>query len=358
MPGRGIDQILPKPCDPLIYESYIRSAADYVQLAERRFGRIPKPVDPGYIWGSLPDDLDSRDCDLRIVNLETAITCRGQHAPKGINYRMSPDNASVLKAARIDACTLANNHVLDWGETGLIDTLSVLDRLDVKRAGVGRTKEEAATPAALGQSTKGRVLLLAFGHGSAGVPREWKAASDRPGIAILPDNPEEAAALVRARTAPVRRSNDIVVVSVHWGGNWGYTIPHWQKRMAHALIDAAKVDLVFGHSSHHPKGIEIYHDRLILYGCGDLINDYEGIGGHEAYHPDLGLAFVIDIDTNTGRLSGVEIIPYIRRAFSLARPDEGTIQWLVDMLMRESHLMGWRMQRSDGSIHMQRVIQI
>jgi len=148
------------------------------------------------------------------------------------------------------------------------------------------------------------------------------------------------------------------VVSVHWGGNWGYTIPHWQKRMAHALIDAAKVDLVFGHSSHHPKGIEIYHDRLILYGCGDLINDYEGIGGHEAYHPDLGLAFVIDIDTNTGRLSGVEIIPYIRRAFSLARPDEGTIQWLVDMLMRESHLMGWRMQRSDGSIHMQRVIQI
>ncbi|WP_397543979.1 CapA family protein, partial [Roseovarius salis] len=150
MLGRGIDQILPAPCDPRIHEHHVRSALGYVELAERRAGPIPRGVDPGYVWGPLPGDLDRRACDLRVVNLETAITRGGTPAPKGINYRVSPQNAVALCAAGIDACGLANNHVLDWGTAGLVDTLDTLDRLGVGRAGAGRTAQEAARPLSLG----------------------------------------------------------------------------------------------------------------------------------------------------------------------------------------------------------------
>lgn len=348
MLGRGVDQILPTPCDPAINESCLRSAIEYVDLAERSSGPIPRPADGEYIWGAVLEDLNDRDCDLRIVNLETAITRRGRPAPKDVNYRMSPENASVLRTARIDACTLANNHVLDWGEAGLLDTLATLDNLGVPYAGAGRTNEEANEPRLCRLPNNGRLILIAFGHRSAGVPDHWEAGPGRPGILLLPDLPERATALINARVAPIRKPGDLVLLSVHWGGNWGYDIPEWQRRMAHAMIDTAGADLVFGHSSHHPKGMEIFHEKLILYGCGDLINDYEGIGGQEEYRPDLGAAFLIDLEAQTGRLIGIEIIPYMRRGFSLVRAEADATIWLADMLNKESQLAGRGFERTEA----------
>jgi len=75
-----------------------------------------------------------------------------------------------------------------------------------------------------------------------------------------------------------------VVASIHWGDNWGYEI-------AHNLIDHAGVDIIHGHSSHHAKGIEVWHGKPVIYGCGDFINDYEGIGGNEKYRSDLSLMY-------------------------------------------------------------------
>jgi poly-gamma-glutamate synthesis protein (capsule biosynthesis protein) len=83
--------------------------------------------------------------------------------------------------------------------------------------------------------------------------------------------------VVAERVAAVVRTGDIVVVSIHWGPNWGYHVPSSHRRFARALIDRAGVHVIHGHSSHHPLGIEVYRNRPILYGCGDLINDYEGI---------------------------------------------------------------------------------
>ena len=123
MTGRGIDQVLPHPCDPALYEDYVESAMDYVQLAEAANGAIPRSVDPAYIWGVALDEFARMRPNARIINLETSITRSEDHAPKGINYRMSPANADCLRAAGIDCCVLANNHVLDWGRRGLLDTL-------------------------------------------------------------------------------------------------------------------------------------------------------------------------------------------------------------------------------------------
>ena len=338
MTGRGIDQILPHPVDPRLYEGWVTSAEDYVSLAERRSGPIPRGVPFPYVWGDLLGDLSGRDCDLRIVNLETAITRAATHWPKGINYRMSPENAGVLSAAQLDACTLANNHVLDWGDAGLIETLEVLEGAGIGQAGAGRSAREAEAPLVLEVPGKGRVLVIALGSWTSGVPERWQAGPDRPGIALLPEDPDAAVAWVKDRVAPLRRDGDLLVLSVHWGANWGFDVPFHQRALARALIDRAGVDLVFGHSSHHPKGVEIYRGRLIVYGAGDLINDYEGIGGQESYHPDLGLAYVADLEPATGKLAGLEMLPYRRQAFRLTRADAEEVEWLAHMLRRDSLL--------------------
>src|SRR5687768_14486749 len=74
MPGRGIDQILPHPSDPQLFEAYVRDARDYVALAERSAGKIPRKVSPAYVWGDALDELARRRPALRLVNLETSIT--------------------------------------------------------------------------------------------------------------------------------------------------------------------------------------------------------------------------------------------------------------------------------------------
>jgi len=169
MTGRGIDQVLPRPCDPRLHESHVASARDYVALAERASGPIPRPVDLAYVWGEAPAARRRLKADAWIVNLETAVTRSEDPAPKGINYRMSPENAACLSAAGIDCCTLANNHVLDWGMAGLLETLETLPALGLKTAGAGRTAADAAAPAIL-ELAAGRVLVFAFGAPSSGIP--------------------------------------------------------------------------------------------------------------------------------------------------------------------------------------------
>ncbi len=107
MLGRGIDQILRHPSQPRLYEPHAESAMDYVHLAEERLtGRIPRHVGPAYVWGDALAILDDRKPDIRIVNPETAITKNGGPCPKGINYRMHPDNVGCLTAARVDCCCI------------------------------------------------------------------------------------------------------------------------------------------------------------------------------------------------------------------------------------------------------------
>ena len=100
----------------------------------------------------------------------------------------------------------------------------------------------------------------------------------------------------------------MTLLSVHWGGNWGYEISREEIEFAHRLIESG-VDIIHGHSSHHVKGIEIYHDRPILYGCGDFLNDYEGIQGYENYRSDLGLMYFPGMDAATGRLAELKMVP-------------------------------------------------
>jgi poly-gamma-glutamate capsule biosynthesis protein CapA/YwtB (metallophosphatase superfamily) len=339
MLGRGIDCILPHPGDPKLHESFVKTAETYVELAERQAGPIPRPVTFDHVWGDLIAELERRRPDLRLINLETAITISDTAEPKGINYRMHPANLAVLNAAEIDGCVLANNHMLDWGRDGLVETLDVLDAAAIAHAGAGRNLDEALAPMILPLAYGGRVIVLGFGAPDSGIPRHWAAAPLRPGVALLPDTTDAAVAAVKDAVAPLRQPGDRLIVSLHWGGNWGYDIPASQRDLACRLIDEVGVDLVHGHSSHHPKAAEVHDGRLILYGCGDLVNDYEGIAGHQAFRPELTLAWIADLD-RSGALLGLEMLPFRLQGFRLTRTTDDEADWLQATMARECARLG------------------
>jgi len=171
MTARGIDQVLPHPSHPRLYEPYVRTATQYVELAELANGDIPKPVEFSYPWGDALTEWQRAAPDLRLINLETSITASDDYwSDKGIHYRMHPRNVSCLTEAKIDCCSLANNHVLDWGYDGLAETVRTLKRANITIAGAGHNLEEAERPAVMEVEGKGRVIVFSYGLPSSGVP--------------------------------------------------------------------------------------------------------------------------------------------------------------------------------------------
>jgi len=342
MTGRGIDQALPFPGDPVIYEPYIKSAKGYIRIAEKANGPIPRPAAFSYVWGDALDELQRRKPDLRLINLETSITASNDFwKDKGINYRMHPQNIPILTRAAINFCSLANNHILDWGYAGLLETLQTLQRANIASSGAGRNLSEAAAPAVMTLAGKGRVLVFSFGLESSGIPSSW-AAADKPGVNLLPDLSDNTLLQIAQKVRRIKQKGDIVVASIHWGGNWGYKIYGAQKAFAHRLIDEADVDVIHGHSSHHVKGIEVYKEKLILYGCGDFLNDYEGIGGYEEYRGDLSLMYFVKIDPASGKLSQLQMIPTQIKRFRVIRASMDDTLWLKNILNREGNRLDTR----------------
>jgi poly-gamma-glutamate synthesis protein (capsule biosynthesis protein) len=342
MLGRGLDQILAHPDDPTLHESYLHDARGYVGLAERVSGVFPRPVSDTWPWGEALSEIERSRPGILLINVETSVTTSSDFAPgKSIHYRMSPDNLGCLMTAHPDVCVLANNHVLDLGAQGLQESLQRLAAAGLATAGAGHDLASASAPAVVSPDGIATVSVLAYAHRSSGVPAGWAATEGRPGVALLPDLSTRTAAAIAARIDREKARGAIVVVSLHWGSNWGYDIPGAQVRFAHRLVDAG-ADIVHGHSSHHPRPIEVYADRLVLYGCGDFINDYEGIGGHEEYRGELRLLYRAAVAPD-GTLVGVDLLPFVSRRLRLERAVPSDVKWLVSVLDRESRRYGVRL---------------
>lgn len=339
MTGRGIDQILPHPGDPRLFEPCMSSAAGYVRLAERAAGPIPRHVGFDYVWGDAGEAWRLLEPDARIVNLETAVTTSREADPgKEIHYRMHPANVPCLTSAGIDCCVLANNHVLDWGRAGLEDTLSALHAAGVRTAGAGRNEAEASSPGVIA-IPGGRLLVYGIAFPGSGVPREWQATPSGAGVNWLADLSTGSVESVCRWIGRDRRPGDLVIVSLHWGGNWGYGVSGSEQAFARGLIERAGVDLVHGHSSHHPKGIEVHRGRAVLYGCGDLLNDYEGIRGYESFRPELALMYFPVIGAR-GELATLTLVPVRMRRFQLKKATVAETAWLAGTLDRECRRLG------------------
>jgi len=293
--------------------------------------------------------MDFRRADVRVVNLETSVTRNDVPWPgKSIHYRMHPDNVACLTTARIDVAVLANNHVLDWGREGLVETLETLRAAGMKPAGAGLDATEAAEIAVVDLDGRHRVLVAAIAEPGCGAPLAWAATAEQPGIALFRDLDERAADTIAERIRRVRRRGDVAVVSIHWGSNWGYDVEREHVAFAHALVERG-ADVVFGHSSHHPRPIEIVRGKPVFYGCGDLITDYEGIAGYESFRNDLVLFYSLRLWLNGAGGIDVRMKPLRIRKMRLEAASPGDARWLADVLATESRPLGTDVfMRGDG----------
>ena len=350
MTGRGIDQILPHPGDPRLRESVVTDARTYVSLAEDVSGPIPAPVDFAWPWGEALGVFDEFAPDIRLINLETAVTTSGDFAPaKAVHYRMHPANVGCLTAIRPDACALANNHILDFGHRGLADTLNTLTEAGIRGIGAGPDAGQADCPVAIGLPDGGRVVIASCGMSSSGIPRHWAANADRPGVSFVSDLSDRSVADITGRMLALKRPGDIALVSVHWGSNWGYDVERSQVQFAHRLIDAG-IDVVHGHSSHHPRPVEVYRGKLILYGCGDTVDDYEGIRGFETFRHELRLLYFASIERDGGELTTLRMVPMRMRRMRLEHVSCDDVEWLRSTLENASRPFGTAVRETADGI--------
>jgi poly-gamma-glutamate synthesis protein (capsule biosynthesis protein) len=330
MTGRGIDQLLAHPGSPAIDEAGVGDAREYLRMAERRSGALPRAVSNRYVWGDALQAIEDAGVQLRIANLETAVTTSDEAWPgKAVRYRMNPSNVGVLASGALDCCTLANNHVLDWGRPGLLQTLQTLREAGIATAGAGEDGEAAWAPASLPIGLGRRLLVFSCATSDSGVPGGWTAGPRQSGIARLPDLSDSTARDLAADAARHRRGDGIVVVSIHWGPNWGLQVPREHRHFARRLIDLGAADVVHGHSSHHPLPVEVYRGKLILYGCGDLINDYEGIETRPGNpRADVACLYLARLDRARGLLRRLEVVPMQRFRMRLVHADREAREWL------------------------------
>ena len=351
MPGRGVDQILPHPGDPELREAYVRDARAYVDLAEDAHGPIPRPAAFGWPWGG------------------RAAGARGDRA-------------------RCPGDQPGDEHHRQWriraGQGDLLPDEPGQRRLPgggpAGRVRAGEQPRARLRPPRAGRHLAGAVRRGAAGGGGRVGPRRGPAAGDRPGarrgarrhhllrcrlqrdpgglgrcpgparVNLLPDLSPATADGVIGQVRAARRPGDVAVVSIHWGPNWGYDVDADQVRFARALIDGG-ADLVHGHSSHHPRPIEVFRGKLILYGCGDCINDYEGITGHRAYRPDLRLLYFASLEAGTGQLTALRMAPMRTRRMRLHQAPAADRQWLRTVLDQISRSFGSRVDlRPDGML--------
>eukprot|EP00457_Paulinella_chromatophora_P006725 gb/GEZN01006744.1/.p1 GENE.gb/GEZN01006744.1/~~gb/GEZN01006744.1/.p1 ORF type:complete len:455 (-),score=50.92 gb/GEZN01006744.1/:155-1519(-) len=386
MLGRGVQLTLPVQSQG---DAHIRDSCPawyYLQQALHRSsietqwqvveGLRIRNKDGNYTWGDLLSLKLDPAPHLRLLNLETAVTAdiSDPWPLKGINYHLHSENLKPLFSSlarcshelKAEAATapmptvivFSNNHVLDFGRRAFLqESLPALRALEprVMSVGAGTNITQAQSPVTVTcGSNKVLVNILAFSAECSGTPRDWGASDSRAGLVWLPgltSNHNVLAALniiskaVGQRIKNSQEHGAILIVSIHWGPNWAYRGARteesdgqpYRRMLARKLVAELGVDMIYGHSSHHIRGMETYQDKLIIYGAGDFINDYEGFKnpGDEAYC-HAGALFVVDLNEKSGKLEYLELIPTYMDQLSLRVATGTTETKLWDPILQRS----------------------
>jgi poly-gamma-glutamate capsule biosynthesis protein CapA/YwtB (metallophosphatase superfamily) len=222
----------------------------------------------------------------------------------------------------------------------------------IKTAGAGSSLAEASLAAVIEATPGCRVLVFGFGTTSSGISPNWAAQAERAGVRLLPDLSRKTAEALAAEVLARKERGGITVISAHWGPNWGYDITPEQRTFAHALIDLAACDILHGHSSHHPMAMEIYRGRLILYGCGDFINDYEGIRGHEEYRGDLSVMYLPRLSEANGELKSLTLVLFKKKRFRLQSASVEDAKWFQAAINSQSRKFATQiLLKADGILN-------
>lgn len=222
------------------------------------------------VWGNTLPIL--KNSDLTFINLECAITRETSPGKKDTPvffFRSDPENIQALTKADVDFCCLANNHVLDFGERGLLQTLEFLKRAGIYYSGAGENLDEAQSPAEISIKNL-KIKVFSFTDNEKG----WRATRRKPGINYIPiDLRNRDAKLLFETVEKAKKEGYLVVVSTHWGPNMLRFPLDSHIEFAHKLIDSG-CDIIHGHSSHVFQPVEIYKKKVIFYDCGEMLDDY------------------------------------------------------------------------------------
>jgi poly-gamma-glutamate capsule biosynthesis protein CapA/YwtB (metallophosphatase superfamily) len=278
----------------------------------------------------------ARSADLFLVNLECCVSGGGapiEEPGKPFFFRAPPLAAERLAELGVDAVTLANNHVLDFGPDALADTLRHLDAAGIATAGAGRDRDAARAGTVLSAAGH-RLRVVAF----ADHPASYAAGRERSGIAFA----DLAAAGVPGwlRDAAGPADGEYVLIAPHWGPNMTPApVPH--VRAAVETLESAGATLIAGHSAHVPQGVR----GRTLFDLGDFLDDY-------AVDPwlrnDLSLLWLVELDADGPRT--VEGVP-VRLDFAFTRPaNSAETGELARLLARRCTAVGSRVDLVDGRL--------
>ena len=245
---------------------------------------------PAFPWGDTLPLL--RRADLLVGNLEFVLAADGRPWPgKVFHFRADPAAVASLEAAGFGLVSVANNHVLDFGVEAALASLATLDDHGIRFAGAGPDLDAARRAAVVSRGGL-RIGMIAFTDNEPG----WEAGPAAPGVHYAPVDPRDhRAEAILESVVRVRDAVDLLIVSAHWGGNWGVDVPRSHRAFARALV-AAGADVVFGHSPHIVRGVEVIRGRPILYGAGDFVDDY---AVDPVERNDRGFVFVLRTEPAT-----------------------------------------------------------
>ncbi len=201
--------------------------------------------------------------DINVVNLEHPITKYENAQEKEFTFKMHPRYLPLLQKGNINVVNAANNHIYDYGVTGIDDTMYYLDSINVAYVGIGKTLQEAREPVIF--TIKGKQLGFLGYFGGAG---QFAATDTSSGLS------PRFHLLIMSDIRMLRPKVDYVIVSFHWGVENEHYPEEWQMKLGRACIDAG-ADLVVGHHPHVLQGIEWHNSGIIAYSLGNFI-----FGGH------------------------------------------------------------------------------
>lgn len=272
------------------------------------------------------------DANLVGVNLECAITARDSRYTgprKAFYFRARPAAVEVLQRTGVGLCTLANNHALDAGADGLLDTLRLLDAHGIAHAGAGADLAGARAPAVLDVGGQRIGVLACCDHQA-----DFAASATRAGIDYLDlAEPRQVEALLQ-RVCALAAEVDHAIVSLHWQPNWVPAVTTEYRTLAHRLV-AAGARLVWGHSPHHFLGVEWLEEAVVLYSTGGLLDDY---AVEPYYRNDRQLLF--ELTLAPGRVDRVRALP-LALGFARTAPAEGAVrEWIVERFAAQCRSYG------------------
>lgn len=242
--------------------------------------------------------------DLFLVNLECPFTDRGEKVPKNFNFRARPELAETLLRGGVAAVSVANNHMMDYGEVGLTDTLATLDKLGLPHFGAGRNLGEARKPAVLERNGIKVALLGYLFLGAKHIEPEVVFATEtKPGVAGHYSDVDAMERMVREDVAAAKAQARLVVPFFHWGREGQHLPEEYQKRLARAAIDAGAA-AVLGAHPHVLQGLELYRGSPVAYSLGNFI-----FGGN--WNPRDKEALIFKARFSHEKYLGAELVPVL-----------------------------------------------